>query len=80
MRLRLITDRADSCMTTSNPNRLRAGARVADPAAPARTEASPPRQLRSDELFAGAVEVLIEHQGSRYRLRRTSRGKLILTK
>jgi len=67
-------------MTTSNPHRPHAAARVAGPASPARTEPSPPRRLRSDELFAGGVEVLIEHQGSRYRLRHTSRGKLILTK
>jgi hemin uptake protein HemP len=46
-------------------------------------DAAPPRQPRrvaSDELFAGAVEVLIEHREQVYRLRRTSLGKLILTK
>ena len=36
--------------------------------------------IRSDELFAGANEVHIEHGGSLYRLQRTSLGKLILTK
>jgi hemin uptake protein HemP len=36
--------------------------------------------IRSDELFAGANEVHIEHGGALYRLQRTSLGKLILTK
>jgi len=42
--------------------------------------AQPPRRVASDELFAGAVEVQIEHREQVYRLRRTSLGKLILTK
>ena len=43
--------------------------------------AGTPRRLRSEQLFAGgAVEVEIEHQQQVYRLRRTSLGKLILTK
>ena len=36
--------------------------------------------LRSEHLFGGAQEVLIEHRGSVYRLKLTSLGKLILTK
>lgn len=38
------------------------------------------RKIRSVEIFAGAREVLIEHEGDEYRLRHTSKGKLILTK
>jgi hemin uptake protein HemP len=38
------------------------------------------RQIRSDELFSGQREVLIEHSGEIYSLRQTSKGKLILTK
>jgi hemin uptake protein HemP len=38
------------------------------------------RRLASDELFAGAREVIIDHVGDLYRLRCTSKGKLILTK
>lgn len=34
----------------------------------------------SAELFGDAQEILIEHQSQLYRLRRTSLGKLILTK
>lgn len=34
----------------------------------------------SHEIFAGALEVEIEHNGVLYRLRQTSLGKLILTK
>jgi hemin uptake protein HemP len=42
--------------------------------------AAGPRRVASDDLFAGAVEVQIEHREQVYRLRRTSLGKLILTK
>ena len=38
------------------------------------------RTLNSAELLSGAKEVVIDHQGERYRLRCTSKGKLILTK
>ena len=38
-----------------------------------------PRRLRSDELFAGAREIVIEHHGRIYRMRITQNGKLILT-
>ena len=38
------------------------------------------RQIRSEELFSGQREVLIEHAGELYLLRHTSKGKLILTK
>jgi hemin uptake protein HemP len=37
-------------------------------------------RMSSRSLFAGAQEVEIEHNGSVYRLRQTSLGKLILTK
>jgi hemin uptake protein HemP len=37
-------------------------------------------RMRSRELFSGAPVVEIEHNGSVYRLRQTSLGKLILTK
>lgn len=37
-------------------------------------------RIRSVEIFAGGREVLIEHEGDEYRLRHTSKGKLILTK
>lgn len=35
---------------------------------------------RSEELLGNRCEVLIEHQGELYRLRRTRQGKLILHK
>lgn len=38
------------------------------------------RLLTTAELFVGNNEVMIDHDGERYRLRRTSKGKLILTK
>ncbi len=38
------------------------------------------RQIRSDDLFGGQREVMIEHAGELYSLRHTSKGKLILTK
>ncbi len=45
-----------------------------------RSSADGPTVVTSESLFAGANEVQIEHQGILYRLRRTSLGKLILTK
>ena len=38
------------------------------------------RHVRSTDLFAGAREVVIEHEHHRYRLKMTSRGGLILNK
>lgn len=38
------------------------------------------RAIYSDTLFAAGNEVLIQHHGEQYRLRRTRNGKLILTK
>ena len=46
-----------------------------------KTQEKPPlRVLRSADLLAQAREVVIEHDGERYLLRCTSKGKLILTK
>ncbi|MFN7726453.1 MAG: hemin uptake protein HemP [Rubrivivax sp.] len=59
---------------------------AAEPADAPRAVATPrirptaPRRLDSSSLFAGAVEIEIEHQDQVYRLRKTSLGKLILTK
>lgn len=39
-----------------------------------------PRTLTSRELLGESTEVIIEHDGDLYRLRCTSKGKLILTK
>ncbi len=38
------------------------------------------RRLKSEELFEGREEVIIEHGGQEYRLRKTRQDKLILTK
>jgi hemin uptake protein HemP len=43
-------------------------------------EADALRMIRSEELLAGKLEVLIEHDGQTYRLRLTRSGKLILHK
>ena len=37
-------------------------------------------RVSSVQLFAGALEVQIDHRGAVYRLKQTSLGKLILTK
>lgn len=39
-----------------------------------------PRHFNSDDLFGEAQEIEIAHNGASYRLRKTSLGKLILTK
>ena len=36
-------------------------------------------RLRSEDLFRGVSEVVIEHNGRQYQLRITQNGKLILT-
>lgn len=48
-------------------------------ALPSRT-APAPACIDSTALFAGAVEIQIDHRGTLYRLRQTALGKLILTK
>ena len=40
----------------------------------------PTRRITAEELFQGSREVVISHNGEEYRLRITSRAKLILTK
>jgi hemin uptake protein HemP len=47
---------------------------------PVPTPGAAQRRFDSVDLFGDAVEVEIEHQSQVYRLRRTSLGKLILTK
>lgn len=47
---------------------------------PPRAQAAAARRLDSASLFAGHRELVIEHAGCEYRLRRTRTGKLILTK
>ena len=47
----------------------------------ARTEDRAPRRtIRSEDLLAGAREVVIVHNGEEYRLQVTRNGKLILIK
>lgn len=38
------------------------------------------KNISSEQLFAGARELVIAHAGGEYRLRLTNQGKLILTK
>ncbi len=47
---------------------------------PARSGTQNPRTLRSADLLGNTQEMIIEHGGDQYRLRCTSKGKLILTK
>lgn len=61
------------------PTTAAAQAAPADPPASRPRPAAPPR-LRSPDLFGSAVEIEIEHDAQVYRLRKTSLGKLILTK
>lgn len=46
----------------------------------AQMSVTPSEPVTSAELFKGAKSVLIEHNGSLYRLQSTKLGKLILTK
>ncbi len=40
----------------------------------------PPKRIDVAQLLDGAREAILLHEGEEYRLRRTSNGKLILTK
>ena len=46
----------------------------------AATDAASVPHLSSTRLLGAAGEAVIEHEGNLYRLRRTSRGGLVLTK
>jgi len=50
------------------------------PASTAANEAAGPRRLPLDAILGGQREVIIEHRGEDYRLRLTSKDKLLLTK
>ena len=52
----------------------------AEPPGPAAACSPPVLRMKSTDLFQGRREVIIEHDGSDYRLRMTASGKLILTK
>jgi hemin uptake protein HemP len=47
---------------------------------PAGASKDSPKVVSAQELFAGEREICIEHEGERYVLRITRRGKLILQK
>jgi hemin uptake protein HemP len=49
------------------------------PALPSESEETP-KVVSTLDLFEGTREICIEHEGERYRLRITRRGKLILQK
>jgi hemin uptake protein HemP len=51
-----------------------------NPPPPTRPDKAPSQTLTSAELMQGRREIVIEHQGERYRLQQTRNGKLILTK
>ena len=55
-------------------------ARASSSAAARPNEGMPTRRLDSRDLLGNAQEIEIDHDGHIYRLRRTSLGKLILTK
>ena len=61
------------------PNPESDEARKPPQVAPRASATNPPRLISSDALFAGAREIVIEHNGRRYQLRITALGKLILT-
>ncbi|MES2101706.1 MAG: hemin uptake protein HemP [Pseudomonadota bacterium] len=52
----------------------------APPLRPGSAASAPAVRVSSAQLFAGALEVRIDHHGVVYRLKQTALGKLILTK
>ena len=72
-------------MTHDTPNPSTAAAEAAAGSAVPGTAARVPApagtlKITSEKLCAGALEVQIDHHGALYRLKKTSLGKLILTK
>jgi len=63
--------------TSSTPRQTAAST---EPREASSRRAAKPRQFSSSDLFGEAQEIAIEHNGASYRLRKTSLGKLILTK
>ena len=63
----------------STPQSVQHGWTAGLAAGPATEETAVP-QLSSKHLLGAAGEAVIEHDGHLYRLRRTSRGGLVLTK
>lgn len=51
-----------------------------DDAVPTSSHSPSPRLFDSRQLFAGATEIVISHDGAIYRLKITRQGKLILNK
>ena len=62
------------CATTSHPNQSASHARLNE------QRIQPCASVAADQLFKGAQELLINHNGDTYRLRITKNDKLILTK
>lgn len=65
-------------MSGASTKLTRTAARPCDDMASRAT--SRPLELQSTQLFGSAQAIVIHHDGERYTLRRTSKGKLILTK
>lgn len=67
---------------TRRPNQTDEGSTLYGTVPTPGTEDSPivPVAIDSADLLQGAREIAIRHDGAIYRLRRTSKGKLILTK
>ena len=53
---------------------------LADRPARSRPTPAPAARLKSQDLFKGSHEIVIEHHGAEYRLRLTRNDKLILNK
>lgn len=67
-------------MNTPPPKPAPAAPRFAGAVGGVARAVTEPVRIDSAQLFAGAIEVQIEHFGAVYRLKQTALGKLILTK
>lgn len=66
--------------TPDRQYRFDTGAGAAPAAGPADQRPDAAQRVRAETLFGGSRELIIEHASGDYRLRQTSKGKLILTK
>lgn len=79
-RFRKLSSPGDTMMKDTPDDRPDGSARAPRAGVAGADRETAPERVPSSRLFGLRDEVLIDHDGALYRLRRTSKGRLILTK
>jgi hemin uptake protein HemP len=77
--MRRLSTAIDTPMQTMTSNQRTPQPASAAALAPASANGAARARLTTEELFAGAREIVLVHNGREYRLRITQQGKLLLT-